>query len=322
MQKVVRFSSTGLLSTVLSVASIPKPAPAPGYALVEIRASAINPSDVMNVEGRFPHTTTPRIPGRDFAGIVTTGSHAGKKVWGTGGTHGFSVDGAHAQWISVPESALQSMEMPSNLSFEQAAAVGVPFLTASLMVEKAALKKGQYVLILGSTGGVGSAAIQIASFKGAIPIETSRRPSENAIDVGEDIPAQVLQKTGGQVLSAVLDCVGDAGLFKKALESMGPFGHYVVISVGQTPSAQFTFNALDFYRNNRTMVGVNTGAYTFEQSVGILSELRAGFEQGILKPFPNLETIDLGDEKGVIEAYSKVKAGAKMKQILVNKDIL
>ncbi|KAJ7504353.1 putative dehydrogenase [Mycena galericulata] len=320
MQKAVRFSATGPFATALTVASIPKPAPATGYALVEVRASAVNMSDVMNVKGRFSLTTTPRTPGRDFAGVVASGPSLGKRVWGTGGTHGFDTDGSHAQYISVPESALQSMEMPGNLSFEQAAAVGVPFLTASVMVEKATLKQGQYVLVLGSSGGVGSAAVQIARLKGAIPIETSRRTSEKALNTSENISAQVQNKTGGQGLSAVLDSVGDAALFKKALESLGPSGTYVLVSVAQTPGAQFTFDALDFYRNDRTLIGVNSVHYTFEEAVGVLSELRAGFEQGLLQPFLNLETADLGDENAVIEAYSKVKAGAKAKQILVNRD--
>ncbi|KAJ6581506.1 hypothetical protein B0H19DRAFT_1115573 [Mycena capillaripes] len=319
MQNSVRFASTGPFATSLSVSLIPKPATAPGYALINIRASAINLSDVMNVEGRFPHTTTPRTPGRDFAGVVTSGPSAGKRVWGTGGTHGYNVDGSHAEWISVPESVLQFMEMPANLSFEEAAACGVPFLTAFAMIEKAALKKGQYVLVLGSSGGVGTAAVQIARLQGAIPIETSRRQSGDAVNITQDILPQVLEKTGGQPLSAVLDSVGDGLLFKKALESLGPSGHYVFVSVAQTPGAQFTFDALDFYRNNKTMDGVNTMKYNFEDSARVLDSLRAGFEEGVLKPFPLLETADLEDKDAVIAAYGKVKGGTKAKQIVVNK---
>ncbi|KAJ7116012.1 hypothetical protein C8R44DRAFT_219964 [Mycena epipterygia] len=321
MQKALRFSSTGPLATVLSVVSTPKPIPASGYALVDVRASAINVSDVMNVEGRFPYTTTPRTPGRDFAGVVSSGPNAGKRVWGTGGTHGFDLDGSHAEWISVPESVLKFMEMPANLSFDQAAAVGVPYLTAWQMVARAELKKGQYVLVLGSSGGVGTAAVQIARLKGAIPIETSRRTTENAVNTSQDISAQIIEKTGGQGVAAVLDSVGDASLFKKALHSLGPSGNYVFVSVAQTPGAQFTFDALDFYRQNKTLVGVNTLKLTFEESVRILSELRAGFEEGVLQPFPNLESVDLGNEEAVIQAYARVKAGAKMKQILVKNDL-
>ncbi|KAJ7091380.1 putative dehydrogenase [Mycena belliarum] len=317
MQKAVRFASTGPLAAVLKVSSVANPTPASGYAIISIGASAINVSDVMNVEGRFAHTTTPRIPGRDFAGIAITGPDAGKRVWGTGGSHGFNVDGSHAQYISVPEGALSFMGMPANLSFAQAAAVGVPFVTAWIMVEKAGLKQGDYVLVLGSSGGVGAAVVQIARLKGAIPLETSRRSSQDAINTTQNMTAQVREKTGGQPLSAVIDSVGDAMLFKKALELLGPFGRYVFVSVGQTPGAQFSFDALDFYRESKTLIGVNSASYTFEDCVRILSELRAGFEQGVLQPFPNLELVDLGDEKAVLEAYNRVKAGAKMKQILV-----
>ncbi|KAJ7155352.1 alcohol dehydrogenase zinc-binding domain protein [Mycena crocata] len=318
MQKALRFDSPGPFATVLTVSAVPKPVPALGYALVNIRASAINVSDVMNVEGRFSHTITPRTPGRDFAGVVTTGSYAGKRVWGTGGSHGFELDGSHAQLILVREGLLSAMEMPANLSFEQAAAVGVPYLTAWTMVEKASLKNGQHVLVLGSSGGVGTAAVQIARLKGALPIETSRSKSDNALYITGEFTAQILEMTGGQGISAVLDCVGDATLFKKALESLQPEGHYVFISAGQTLGAQYTFDALDFYRNNRTLVGVNSVKYSFEDSVRILSELRAGFEQGVLQPFPSLETVELSDEQAVIQAYGRVKAGTKRKQIIVN----
>jgi NADPH:quinone reductase len=149
LQKVVRFKQTGPLSQVLTVESIPKPKPPPGYSLVQIHASVINPSDVGNVKGAFGITTLPRTPGRDFAGVVVDGPQesVGLKVWGTGGSNGFDVDGSHAEWILVPSDSLE--EMPSNLSYPQAAACGVSFLTASLMLERASAKKGEYVMVLG-----------------------------------------------------------------------------------------------------------------------------------------------------------------------------
>jgi NADPH2:quinone reductase len=73
----------------------------------------------------------------------------GKAVWGTGGTNGFDKDGSHAEWIVVPSDALG--EMPKNLSFTEAAACGLAFLTASMMLDRVALKKGDHVLVLGSS---------------------------------------------------------------------------------------------------------------------------------------------------------------------------
>ena len=154
-QKILRFSQVGPVSTSLSLSEVPIPSPGPHQALIRIHASAINPSDVFNVEGKFQQTTFAshgRVPGRDFAGVVVTGpkQFEGKRVWGTGGVNGFTQDGTHAEYIIVEEEALADMEMPEGMTFSQAAACGVGFLTAASMVEKAAPKSGEHVLVLGS----------------------------------------------------------------------------------------------------------------------------------------------------------------------------
>ena len=153
-QKILRFTQAGPISTSLSLTNAPIPSAGPRQALVRVHASAINPSDILNVEGKFQQTTFSshgRVPGRDFAGTVVTGPKQfdGKRVWGTGGVNGFVKDGTHAEYIVVEEDALADMEMPSGMSFSQAAACGVGFLTAATMVEKAAPKEGEHVLVLG-----------------------------------------------------------------------------------------------------------------------------------------------------------------------------
>ena len=65
----LQFSATGDLAA-LRLVDIPTPVPAAGDVLVQIKAAGLNPSDVKNVLGRFPYTTLPRIPGRDFAGVI------------------------------------------------------------------------------------------------------------------------------------------------------------------------------------------------------------------------------------------------------------
>ena len=97
--------------------------------LVELHASAINPSDVKNVAGVFT-ASLPRVPGRDYAGVVVAGDGwKGKEVWGSGAGFGVSRDGTHAQ-IVVSSDGLS--EKPPNLSMAEASAVGVPYLTAVL----------------------------------------------------------------------------------------------------------------------------------------------------------------------------------------------
>ncbi|AZE48151.1 Putative oxidoreductase [Pseudomonas chlororaphis] len=101
----LQFSRTGDLSS-LHYVEVPTPVPAADQVLVRIKAAGLNPSDVKNVLGLFPYTTVPRIPGRDFAGVVVDGPRelVGQEVWGTGKELGFYADGSHAQYVALPAS--------------------------------------------------------------------------------------------------------------------------------------------------------------------------------------------------------------------------
>jgi NADPH:quinone reductase-like Zn-dependent oxidoreductase len=267
-------------------------------------------------------TTLPRTPGRDFAGVVAQGppEAIGKRVWGTGGLNGFSRDGAFAEWIVVPSTALA--QMPGNLSFAQAAACGVGFLTAKLMLDLAAPGAGEHVLVLGSSGAVGSAAVQLARLGGAIPVQTYRQGSaSDAVNITQDIAPQIAKITSGTGIAVVIDTVGEAVLFKKALEALGPNGRYIIISAAKTPGFQFTFDALELYGKNKSIRGLSTLPVSFEDAVKHMEALRKGFEEESLKPPSVLEEVDLVDERAVIEAFEKVKAGSKAKQIIVNKNV-
>jgi NADPH:quinone reductase-like Zn-dependent oxidoreductase len=127
--RALRFHKIGSLSDA-RVEDLPRPTPGPGEVLVRVRAAAVNPSDVKNVLGGFPQTTLPRTPGRDFAGVVEVGPSewVGRAVFGTGGGLGFTRDGSHAEFLAVPVEGV--VEKPARLSFEEAAAVGVGYLTA------------------------------------------------------------------------------------------------------------------------------------------------------------------------------------------------
>jgi NADPH2:quinone reductase len=179
--KALRFEKYGPPS-VLSIQQVPVPDLKPGEALVELHASAINPSDVKNVAGVFK-ASLPRIPGRDFAGVVVAGDGwKGKEVWGSGAGFGVSHDGTHAQYIVVSSDGLS--EKPASLSMEQASAVGVPYLAAwSGLVDAANIQAGETVLITGALGAVGKAATQIAHWKKAkvIGADISGEPSTSML---------------------------------------------------------------------------------------------------------------------------------------------
>jgi hypothetical protein len=162
--RALRFARAGSIDN-LSMDIIDRPVPGPGEALVRVQAAAINPSDVKNVLGKMPMTTVPRTPGRDFAGVVEQGPSTliGRPVFGSGGDLGFRRDGSHAEYLTVPVEAI--LVRPKALSPEQAAAIGLPYLTASAAILAAGLQSGETILITGATGAVGSAAARIASWK-------------------------------------------------------------------------------------------------------------------------------------------------------------
>ncbi|MGD0500636.1 MAG: alcohol dehydrogenase catalytic domain-containing protein [Bryobacteraceae bacterium] len=85
----------------LAVTEARAPSIGPAEVLVKILAAAINPSDIVSAEGRFPDAPLPRILGRDFAGRIVAGPAAliGTEVWGTGGDLGIARDGVHAEYV-------------------------------------------------------------------------------------------------------------------------------------------------------------------------------------------------------------------------------
>src|SRR5580698_5019696 len=134
--KALRFSQFGP-PAVLRIDDIPVPDPGEGESLIQVKAAAINPSDIGNVAGRFKHTTLPRTPGRDFAGIAVRGmQQEGAEVWGSSGKLGIVRDGSHAEYVVVPAETLSLK--PKSLTMAQAAAIGVPYITAWASIVSAA----------------------------------------------------------------------------------------------------------------------------------------------------------------------------------------
>jgi NADPH:quinone reductase len=178
VMRAIRFETFGDPS-VLELAEVPAPTADGTTAVVRVMAASINPSDVKNVAGAMKQTTLPRIPGRDFAGVVEAGpaEWIGAEVWGTGGDAGYTRDGSHAELIAVPIASLR--RKPELLSFDQAASIGVNYMAAWSGIEAAGLKAGETVLLIGAGGGVGGAAAQIGTKStnapGLLPTSCRRR---------------------------------------------------------------------------------------------------------------------------------------------------
>ena len=307
---------------------VPKPDPGEGEVLVEVHAAAVNRSDVLNARGSFAFTTLPRIPGRDFAGVVVEGPRelVGTEVWGTGGGElGFIHDGSHAQYLAVSRNAVAPKS--DTLSLEEAAASGLAYVTAgSALIELGGVSAGETSLVSGAAGGVGSAAVMIARWKGARVIGAIKDESERAmaaragVDViidtsREGVTDAVLAATDGRGADLVVDSVGGP-LFEPALNSLGEKGRMVVITT--TPGKQHvSFNLLDFYRKGLRLFGLMTSFLDAEGSAGVLRDLGPGFDEGALRAPAIAERYPL-EQAGM--AYARVESGEVAGRVLLLMD--
>jgi len=319
----LRFNKFGNPAEVLRIEEVPDPLPGSEEVLVKVHAASLNPSDVKNVQGKFADTTLPRIPGRDFAGVIAAGDREmmGQKIWAAGGDIGFTRDGSQAEYIVIPKKAARPM--PKSLSMSEAAAVGISYITAYLgLVEKAGLKDGETLLVTGATGGVGSSAAKLAKLKSARVIAVDRRAMDPeqarrlGIDLAlnsesDDIVSRAKEFTDGKGVDVVFDCVGGP-LFETALNSLGVGGRQVnITSVGDR---RVCFDLLDFYHRQITLFGIDTAKLDMVACGNILESLRPWFEDSRLTPPQISRTCSLGE---LIGAYRQVADGTAKGKIVL-----
>jgi NADPH2:quinone reductase len=261
--------------------------------LIEVKAAAANPSDVKAATGLMAYAVFPRTPGRDYAGVVIDGPPGtiGREVFGSSGDLGIRRDGTHATHLVVEADAV--VEKPKNLSWEEAAGIGVPFVTAIEGFHRAGRpKKHDTVLVMGVNGKVGQAAVQIASWAGARVIGVVRKNepyeghSNSPVEVIDasavDVATRVRELTEGKGADIVFNTVGDP-YFQAAHQSLAVRGRQILIAAIK-PVVQF--HILEFYRGQHTYVGIDTLGLSSTATGAVLRELGLGFVSGHLKPFP------------------------------------
>jgi len=210
---------------VLVLEEAPDPTPGPGEVLVRVHASALNHLDIWIRKG-LPSVPKPRILGADGAGIrvdtgervvINPGIEAPDGTIHVVGEHG---DGTNAELIAVP--ATNVYPIPEGLSFEQAAAFPLVFETAyRMLVTRAHLREGEWVLLWGIGSGVSTAGLAIAKALGARTIVTSSSDEklDRARELGADavvnhatgdVKAAVREATDGHGADVVVEHVGEA----------------------------------------------------------------------------------------------------------------
>ena len=242
---------------VLRYEEVPDPEVAAGEVLIRMRAASLNHLDVWTRKG-LPSVPKPRILGADGAGVVEAlgqgveGLEPGQPVViNPGIEHGDAIhvigehtQGVHAELAAIP--AANVYPLRDGLSFEHAAAFPLVFETAyRMLVTRAGLAEGEWVLVWGIGGGVATAAFRIAQALGARTIVTSSsddklaRASALGADVTVnhatgDVVAAVKEATGNGA-NVVVETVGDA-TWKRSLDSARPAGRIVVCGATSGPN--------------------------------------------------------------------------------------
>jgi NADPH:quinone reductase-like Zn-dependent oxidoreductase len=311
-------------SLALEIAEVERPIAAEGEAVVEVRAAAVNRSDLLNVRG-LPVTTFPRVLGRDFSGVVVDGPEnlIGHDVWGSGaGDLGFSRDGCHAQYAALPVAGL--VEKPARLTHDEAAACGLAYYTASVAtLVLGQVRPGDRVLVLGAAGGIGSAAAAISQWKGADVIGAVKDESEAEharargiraiVDTSqEDLADAVTAIAGDGGVDVIVDTVGPA-LFAPALSTLGMDGRMILMTAPLTAPVMIDLGTL--YRKRQRLIGLSTIKGDVVRAAALLRQLLPGFESGALEPPAIAQRFPLSQ---AADAYALVAAGRPGRVLLVN----
>lgn len=304
--KAVRVTKEGP-TTHLSIEDIPTPSVEDGELLVKIRASFVQPADILNSKGGFGMTTFPRTIGKDFSGTVVEGPEdwKGNDVYGTSGsTFSFTKDGAQAEFAVLKPDGVAIK--PSNISFAQAAAIGTPFTTATIALLRARTKPSDVVMVLGGSGSVGSAAIQIARSMGCRTITVGRRGTD--IDSTSDPELKTAKDlTGGKGPDVAFDTVGDFALTKAAFNVLAVKGRLATITAPRQGSTELGIDILSLYRRQVELIGCNTAAYPQAEMAALMKDMTPQFESGYLKA-PEENTMSLIPIDQAPDAYAgKVK---------------
>lgn len=317
--KALRFNSLGSLEA-LALEEVPIPERRDGDVLVEIKAAGINPSDAKNVLGKFPYTTLPRTPGRDFAGVVVEGPQnlKGREVWGSGNELGFTRDGSHAEIMAVRSDGVAFK--PGSLTFSQAAACGVPFVTAWSTMERTAVKKDTTVLVIGAAGAVGGAAVSLARARGANVAGAVRRQDQAEALRNKGVTPLLLNapeslaSENAKIFPEGAEVVFDTtGLWlAPAVAALAKYGRLAVIVAPGDGNVNVPVRML--YRRGGSIIGVDSMLHDSRSCAGILTNLIPLFDAGTISPPDNVREIPIA---GAVQAYHDIEGGSHVKTVIV-----
>jgi NADPH:quinone reductase-like Zn-dependent oxidoreductase len=306
MKAVLIVKQGGLVA--LQYADVPIPKPRKNEVLIRVKACALNHLDIHIRRGRL-NIGLPHISGSDVSGEIASGLDNQSRLQigqavvvnpaipcGTCicckkgmscemvNVFGYKTQGGFAEYVAVP--IAQVYPMPKNLSFAEAAAFPLTFLTAyHMLVGRARLQKGETVFIWGASGGLGSAAIQIAKYLDARVIAAARTEADakriktmgadKVVTYKSDTAEKVKGLTNGEGVDVVFESVG-ADTWERTLAMLRPYGRVVI--AGTTSGGKVNLNLSDMYHYQHTILGSRMGTpQEFEELLKLI-------EAGRLRP--------------------------------------
>lgn len=305
---------------VMKLEEVSEPSPGPGQVTVRVGAVGVNPVDTYIRSGTYARKPTlPYTPGTDVAGTVekvgagVAGVTPGDRVYAHAAVGGYAEVALCDDWQAHP--------LPARASLAQGAAIGVPYATAwRALFLRARARSGDVVLVHGGSGGVGTAAIQIARACGMQIIATAGTPEGAALVKGQgahhvlnhregDYMQQIPNLTGGRGVDVVLEMLANVNL-DRDLDVLAPGGRVVVIG----NRGRVEIDPRKAMGKDAAILGMTLFNATRPELQEIHAGLTAGLEAGTLTPVIGKE-LPLAD--AVKSHVAVMEPGAKGKIVLV-----
>jgi NADPH2:quinone reductase len=292
-----------------AVAEFPDPVPGPDDILIRVQAVAANYVDLLVIGGKYQFLPDlPFVPGKASTGIVeTVGANVTRFKQGDR-VLAMTEQGGYAELVAIRND--HAYRLPDSLSFVDAASMSLCYDTAWFaMFERGRLQPGETALVLGATGGVGYACVQLAKAKGAKVLAGLTTPAKADLFAPEDVDGvidlsvenlrdglrdQVYALTGGEGADVIMDPLGDA-VFGAALRALAWRGRLVVVgfAAGDIPSVKANYLLL----KNIEVSGLQVSDYRkkrLDMMDDCFADIFALYDAGKIKAAPS-ETFALED---------------------------
>lgn len=310
----------------LTLAEAPEPQPQAGQVLVDVKAASINFPDLLVIGGTYQNLPPrPFSPGKDLAGVVAAVGD-GVITCKPGDRVCAQVEfGAYAEKCVAPQANCHLM--PSGMSYAEAAAMGLTYLTAHFaLVERGRMRAGETVLVTGAAGGVGYAAVQVAKALGAVVVAAVSSDEKAACaksggadhivrtdvpDLRDALRKQIQSAAGARGVDLIVDSVG-GDIFDASLRAIAWCGRLVIVgfAAGRIPEIKAGYVLV----KNIELIGLQISDYRDRQPEKVRQVQRQLFdlyERGLIKPHV-MARFPLEDHRRALELVKERKAIGKI----------